>query len=76
MECDVGFKWANTDPRLAIVCGTGYVYVWTPLGSAVTDLLSDTTSSTPLKANEVKWNVNGKHLMVSGKDASCVCQIN
>lgn len=73
----LGFKWSSTESSLAIVCGTGYVYIWTPLGCSITDLRSNITSATAaaLKADEVQWNTDGKHLMISGKDVSCVCQI-
>lgn len=72
----LGFKWSSTDPRLAVVCGTSYVYVWTPLGCAITDLRSNITGTAVLKADEAEWNTDGKHLMVSGKDVSCICQID
>lgn len=69
------FKWSNTDPRLAIVCGTGNLYAWTPRGCAVTDLRSASINIAALKADRAEWDVSGEHLMISGKDIGCMCQV-
>lgn len=70
-----GFKWSNTDPRLAIVCGTGNLYAWTPRGCTVTDLRSASINIAALKADRAEWDVSGEHLMISGKDIGCMCQV-
>ncbi len=71
-----GFKWSNSDDsRLAFVCGTGFVYAWTPQGSAVTDLRTASITTAALKADRIECSAVGQHLMITGKDVGCVCQV-
>ena len=64
----LGFKWSSTEPRLGVVCGTNFVYFWTPLGAAVMNLSA-------IKADRLEWSVDGHNLIASSKEAGCVCKI-
>ena len=64
------FKFSPNSNDLYIVCGTGRVYTWAPLGASVIELPQsgfgkDLISNTVL--NRVKWNPNGHNMLLMDK---------
>ena len=67
-----GFAWSPVEPRLAIVCGTSSLYLWTPLGCAIFSNLHSSLSSSALRAEKVQWNANGHQILVCSREAASV----